>query len=213
MWTFCQIRLAICPLVDTVVDVNTWQSQLADARSGLRQAIGEAALDLIAERGMPNVSMSAVAEAAGVSRQTLYNHYPDLESIVLDAAKTQIQMARGHITAATEGAPDAAAALDVFVRGTLAGPNGRVVTGSGMSPDREGEVLELLEPIHQDLRAILERGVHDGSFRSDLVPEDVSEVMFHMIGAGRRLISMGRDPATVAETISTLMQASVADSA
>ena len=159
---------------------------------------------------MPNVSMSAVAEAAGVSRQTLYNHYPDLESIVLDAAKMQIDTAKTHIEAAIEAAPDAVTALDVFVRGTLAGPNGRVVTGSGMSPDREGEVLDLLEPIHQDLRALLVRGVAEGSFRKDLVPEDVSEVMFHMIGAGRRLIAMGRDPQSVTETVGTLIQRSVA---
>lgn len=161
---------------------------------------------------MPNVSMSAVAEAAGVSRQTLYNHYPDLESIVLDAARSQITQARSFISAAIEAAPDAAAALEVFVRGTLADPNGRVVTGSGMSPDREVEVLELLEPIHQDLRTILVRGVEDGSFRSDLIPEDVSEVMFHMIGAGRRLIAMGRDPARIAEAVASLMQRSVAAS-
>lgn len=192
--------------------MNTWQSQLADARSGLRHVIGEAALQLVAERGMPNVSMSAVAEAAGVSRQTLYNHYPDLESIVLDAARSQITQARSFISAAIEAAPDAAAALEVFVRGTLADPNGRVVTGSGMSPDREVEVLELLEPIHQDLRTILVRGVEDGSFRSDLIPEDVSEVMFHMVGAGRRLIAMGRDPARIAEAVASLMQRSVAAS-
>ena len=192
------------------VGVNTWQNQLADARTGLRHAIGEAALHLIAERGMPNVSMSAVAEAAGVSRQTLYNHYPDLEAIVLDAARSQIGLAEGHMNAAIEAAPDARVALEVFIRGALAGPDEQMISGAGMSPEGEGEVFDLLEPIHQQLRAILERGIGDGSFRSDLVPEDVSEVMFHMIGSGRRLIHMGRDPSTVAATVAGLVGRSVA---
>lgn len=192
--------------------MNTWQEQLADARSGLRHAIQEAAVRLVGELGMPNVSMSAVAEEAGVSRQTLYNHYPDLESIVTDAARSEIDLARGIIADVVESAPDAATALDIYVRGTLASPTRSeiVISGAGMSPDRENEIFEMLEPIHQNLRDILIRGVEDGSFRSDVVPEDVSEVMFHMIGSGRRLIHMGRDPEQVAETIAGLVRRSVA---
>lgn len=192
--------------------MNTWQEQLADARSGLRHAIREAAVRLVGELGMPNVSMSAVAEEAGVSRQTLYNHYADLESIVTDAARNEIDLARGIIANVVESAPDAATALDIYVRGTLSSPtrNEIVISGAGMSPDRESEIFEMLEPIHQNLRDILRRGVEDGSFRSDVVPEDVSEVMFHMIGSGRRLIHMGRDPEQVAETIAGLVRRSVA---
>lgn len=192
--------------------MNTWQERLADARIGLRQAIQEAAVRLVGELGMPNVSMSAVAEEAGVSRQTLYNHYPDLESIVLDAARNEIDLARGIISDVVESAPDAATALDIYVRGTLSSPtrNEITITGAGMSPKRESEIFEMLEPIHQNLRDILRRGIEDGSFRDDVVPEDVSEVMFHMIGSGRRLIHMGRDPEQVAETISGLIGRSVA---
>ncbi len=194
-------------MVCKVVGVNTWQEQLADARIGLRQAIRDAAIHLIAERGMPNVSMSAVAEAAGVSRQTLYNHYSDLEAIVLDAARSEIEMAGGILTGLITDAPDAPTALDIYVRGTLATPTDQEVTvsGAGMSPDAEDQVFEMLEPIHLHLRAILERGVEEGSFRSDLDPEDVSEILFHMIGSGRRLIHMGRDPEHVTATITRLI--------
>jgi AcrR family transcriptional regulator len=187
--------------------MNTWQNQLADARIGLRRAIQEAAIGLVGERGMPNVSMSAVAEAAGVSRQTLYNHYSDLESIILDAARTEIDAA-GHVIAeVVEIAPDAATALGIYVRGTLSSPSGNevVVSGGGMSPEHESEIIEMLEPIHLNLRSILTRGVAEGSFRGDLVPEDVSEILFHMIGSGRRLVHMGRDPDQVAETIAGLV--------
>lgn len=192
--------------------MSTWQEQLSDARTGLRHAIQQAAIRLVGERGMPNVSMSAVAEAAAVSRQTLYNHYPDLEAIVLDAARSEISLAQGFIGHAVDAAPDTATALDTFVRGTLTGQGESevVISGSGMSPGGEGEVFEMLEPIHQQLRGILQRGVDDGSFRRDVVPEDVSEVMFHMIGSGRRLLHMGRDPDQVAQTIATLVLRSVA---
>jgi hypothetical protein len=74
-----------------------------------------------------------------------------------------------------------------------------------MSPDAEAQVLEMLEPVHLHLRATLERGVAEGSFRADLDPADVSEIVFHMIGSGRRLIHMGRDPDHVVKTITGLI--------
>jgi AcrR family transcriptional regulator len=187
--------------------VSTWQHQLADARTGLRKAIRDAAIRLIAEKGMPNVYMSAVAEAAAVSRQTLYNHYPDLEAIVLDAAGTEIGRASGIIGEVISQAPNASAALDTYIRGTLATPSYQELTlsGAGMSPDAERQVLEMLEPVHLHLRAILERGVKEGSFRADLDSADVSEIVFHMIGSGRRLIHMGRDADHVVGTITGLI--------
>ena len=45
----------------------------------------EAALSLIAQQGLGGVTMSGIADTAGVARQTLYNHYPDIDSIVAEA--------------------------------------------------------------------------------------------------------------------------------
>lgn len=39
-------------------------------------------LTLIAEHGAAAVSISAIAERAGVSRQTVYNHFPDVAAVV-----------------------------------------------------------------------------------------------------------------------------------
>lgn len=192
--------------------MSTWQNQLVDARKGLRQAIQDAAIRLIVENGMPDVSMSSVAQAAGVSRQTLYNHYPDLEAIVVDAARSQIEVAGRMIDEAIAMAPDAPSALGIYIRGTLATPtDGQArVSGSGMSPDAEGEVMAMLEPIHLRLRDILKMGVEEGAFRADLDPTADSEIIFHMIGSARRLIQMGRDVDQVTETISGLIQRAVA---
>jgi hypothetical protein len=80
-----------------------------------------------------------------------------------------------------------------------------------MSPKAETEVLQMLEPIHLHLRSILQRGVADGTFRADLDPEATSEVIFHMIGSGRRLIHLDRDPEQVVEAVTTLLRHAVAD--
>jgi AcrR family transcriptional regulator len=54
-------------------------------REGLeatRQRIAEAAFELHATVGPAQTSISAVAERAGVQRHTVYNHFPDMTSLV-----------------------------------------------------------------------------------------------------------------------------------
>jgi AcrR family transcriptional regulator len=45
----------------------------------------EAALDLFAERGIDATSMDAIAEASGVSKATIYKHWPDKDSLCMEA--------------------------------------------------------------------------------------------------------------------------------
>jgi AcrR family transcriptional regulator len=49
----------------------------AEAEAQTRQRITESAVELHGTLGPANTSMSAVAEAAGVRRSTLYRHFPD----------------------------------------------------------------------------------------------------------------------------------------
>lgn len=49
-----------------------------------KQLLVETAFELFVERGFTNVSMEEVAQAAGVSRSTLYRRFPTKEELVLD---------------------------------------------------------------------------------------------------------------------------------
>lgn len=44
----------------------------------------EAALNLFSERGIDATSMDAIAEASGVSKATIYKHWPDKEALCLE---------------------------------------------------------------------------------------------------------------------------------
>jgi AcrR family transcriptional regulator len=45
----------------------------------------DAALELFAARGIDATSMDAIAEASGVSKATIYNHWPDKDALCLEA--------------------------------------------------------------------------------------------------------------------------------
>jgi len=57
-----------------------------------KQLLVETAFELFVERGFTNVSMEEVAQAAGVSRSTLYRRFPTKEDLVLDVPTRWVQV-------------------------------------------------------------------------------------------------------------------------
>lgn len=51
-----------------------------------RQAIMDAAADVFLREGYPRASVDAIAAAAGVSKQTVYNHFGDKENLLVTVA-------------------------------------------------------------------------------------------------------------------------------
>ena len=58
-----------------------------------KQRIITATLDLIGTGGMAAASIANIATAVGMSRQTIYNHFPDVAAVI-EAAMTAHN--RGH---------------------------------------------------------------------------------------------------------------------
>ncbi|WP_328518820.1 TetR/AcrR family transcriptional regulator [Kribbella sp. NBC_00359] len=59
-----------------------WDDSIATHREAVRGAVLDAAAALVAERGVTGVTMSEVAQRAGVGRATLYKYFPDVESVL-----------------------------------------------------------------------------------------------------------------------------------
>ena len=61
-----------------------------------RAAILEAAKDLFTTRGYDAVSMDAIAQAAGVSKLTVYSHFQDKETLFQEAVKAKCEEQLPH---------------------------------------------------------------------------------------------------------------------
>jgi AcrR family transcriptional regulator len=130
-------------------------------------AILDAAEDLLRSQGHANIS--AVAAQAGVSRVTVYAHFPTWEALLEAAVERAVRrtMAALQRVRPDDGPP--VEALDRMVAAAwqhLASYQAMAAAvAEFLSPEA---VTRTHEAAHQTIGVLLERGQADGSFRTDL---------------------------------------------
>jgi AcrR family transcriptional regulator len=70
-----------------------------------RRLLRRAALDLVAERGLTNVTVEDIAEAAEVSPRTFFNYFPSKEAVLFGGDPERAAELRAGIIAAVPGQP------------------------------------------------------------------------------------------------------------
>lgn len=68
-----------------------WTDTVEGHRHAVRAAVLDAVAALVAETGFSGVSMTRVAEYAGVTRATLYKYFPDVESLLAAWHERQVR--------------------------------------------------------------------------------------------------------------------------
>jgi AcrR family transcriptional regulator len=68
-------------------------------KAATRQAISDVATLLFVERGFENVSIDAIARAAGVARKTVFNYFPRKEDLVFDREEESRERVRQALAA------------------------------------------------------------------------------------------------------------------
>ncbi len=133
-----------------------------------------ATLTLISEHGLGAVTMSRVADVAGVARQTLYNHYGDIDTIVAAAIDRHNRDSMDLLDAALQVAESPADKIEQIVRHfVMVGSHAHhaIGLGIGLSPDVRATLDSYTEAVEQHIRDILQDGRQSGDFRPDLTPE------------------------------------------
>jgi AcrR family transcriptional regulator len=156
------------------VDSGTPGARSGDSALTTDDRIVHATLTLISEHGLGAVTMSLVAEAAGVARQTLYNHYGDIDSIVAAAIDRHNQESIDLLDAALRVAESPTDKIEQMVRHFVmvgAHAHDAIDLGSGLSPGVRATLDSYSEAVEGHIRSILEEGQAIGDFRPDLAPE------------------------------------------
>lgn len=88
-----------------------WTDTVESHRQEVREAILDAAGELVASQGLMAVSMSQLATAAGIGRATLYKYFADVEEVFAAWHARQVAGHLAQLAALTQGADEPAIRL------------------------------------------------------------------------------------------------------
>jgi AcrR family transcriptional regulator len=173
-----------------------------------RTRIIDAAMALVEERGMTEVSMTAIADRAALSRQTVYNNFANVEAAVCAFMIDQIDNMVKQIDGQLAGMGDPAVQFREFIRMAMhrfAQHEVIVSLQNAMSPETEELVRTRLAHAQRVLGRILDEGIEAGDFRSPLPSGVIAETVFHMVGGLAPFIAHGADPDETAERVASML--------
>jgi len=170
-----------------------------------RERIVHATFGLVAEEGLGAVTMTAIADRADVARQTLYNHFTDIEQIVVAGIEEYTLTGFAHLTNLLDATASAGDKLDLLTRHTVAGTrHGHPVSHmrSALSAEARSRLDEHVLSIRVLIESIIAEGVTDGSFDHSIDPHVYAVLVEGLLLAAGGLAASSDDPAEAASVTS-----------
>ncbi len=155
-----------------------------------QEQIAQATLDIIAEQGMPALSVAAVAQRVGIVPSGLYRHYRDKEALI-DAALDAIASRHTAGLKAADQPPnrDAVDRLErlfidhlEMITASVAIP--RIVFSRDIHAGHHGRRAKLLKIVNgflDHIAAIIVQGQREGCLRRDMEPAAAARLFFGLI--------------------------------
>lgn len=180
-------------------------------RSHTTARITEATFALLAEHGLAGITMSAVASKAGVARQTLYNHFPDVDSIIAAAMSEHHHDDLRTLAGMLATIPTATGRLDHLARHTTvtAAQHGTLPDlHQGLSPSAQQAGRDYDEQVRGMIRDTLTHGQHTGELAPEIDPDLHAVLVHHLLHGAAELAATRPDDLTrITDTTIDLLHA------
>lgn len=154
-----------------------------------RQQIAEAALSLVADRGLSRLSVAAVARRVGLVPSGIYRHFKSKDEILLAVLDRMEARLLANVQAAREESPDPLQRLrSLLMRHIRMIREGRAIPriifsddAHGGQPDRKLRVKRMLNQYLQQIGQFVREGQAQGKVRPELDPGTVALLFMGMI--------------------------------
>jgi AcrR family transcriptional regulator len=185
-----------------------------DTVAGHRRAVRDAALDavaaLVARRGLRGVTMSQIAEDAGIGRATLYKYFPDVDALITAWHERQVAAHLDRLAAARDQAGEVserlAAVLQTYAE-IAREPHGRHSVELAASVHASAHVARAHGHLRRLIHEVLADAAAFGHVRDDVGVEELVGYCLHALSAAAELASEVAVQRLVAVTLAGLRPA------
>lgn len=171
-----------------------WNETIEAHRRAVRDAILNTTAELAAEHGVRSVTMSQIAEQAGIGRATLYKYFSDVETILLAWHDRQITEHLGQLAEVRDQVDGAGEKLEAVLRAFAhISRHSRGHHGTDLSAflHRDEQVVRAQQQLHDMIRDLLAEGAQAGDFRGDVTPDELATYCLHALTAAAALLRRG----------------------
>jgi AcrR family transcriptional regulator len=160
-----------------------WNETIESHRREVREAITETAATLVFEHGLRGVTMSQIAERAGIGRATLYKYFPDVDAILREWHASQVDSHLTHLAKIRDAAGDPKDRLVVVLTAYA-----HIVQ---RTRSHDSELVKFLHPdrvvsdaqgqLHDMIEQLITEGVRAGQLRDDVEPAELANYCLHAL--------------------------------
>jgi AcrR family transcriptional regulator len=171
----------------------------------------EATLGLIDDAGLSRLSMSKVADAAGLTRQTVYNYFPDVESIIAQALDAHSRAMEEHLLDLIEkadGVHEKLAAFAGFQLSAATHEHENISLQAGLSAKHRDQLAAHPDAVKAALQASLSAAIGSGAISDHIEPAATVELFWGMVeGAAKASIRHPDNQSYLLDSVIAAMRA------
>ena len=169
-----------------------WNATIEAHRREVRDAILDTTATLVAEQGLRSVTMSQIAEEAGIGRATLYKYFPDVEAILVAWHERQIVGHLDYLAEVRDQAGDAGERLEAVLEAYALishESHGRHNRELAAFLHRDEQIAPAQEQLRNMIRDLLAEGRETRDLRDDVAPDELASYCLHALTAAANLPS------------------------
>lgn len=183
-----------------------WDQTIDAHRQEVRDAILQTTSELVTQHGLRALTMSQIAEGAGIGRATLYRYFTDIEAILLAWHHDQITEHLTQLVAVRDGAKPAerlAAVLETYATLSLRS-RGHHDADLEAVLHRDHQVDHARDKVRALISELIANDARAGRVRSDTPPDELAAYCLHAVSAAAELTSQAAVRRLLAVTLTGL---------
>src|SRR6266540_2658595 len=169
-----------------------WNETIEAHRREVREAILETTAALVGKHGLRSVTMSQIAEEAGVGRATLYKYFSGVEAILFAWHERQITGHLEYLAAVRDEADDASERLEAVLEAFALiahESHGHRDTELAALLHRDEQIAPAQQQLRDMIRDLLTEAAATGEVRADVAPSELASYCLHALTAAGTLPS------------------------